>query len=225
MSELLKEKILETWKVSDQINMLVGLDTTSDEHLPHQLELAFSEFKEGALAIKEGDIKGCYDSISDIHVTLPTCAMMYAGNKSLLDGTYDYELNVDKKDFNELLHEAQHYLLSKKYGVHHFQSAVDVACDMAAAKDINHDKMIAYFDAVNTSNLLKFPEVGSVDPEWECDNIESQGRYTEVYFEEGELLGKKVYIFKSKYDKKNNERYPNGKYLKPSTFKEPEELL
>jgi len=221
----LKQKILETWELSDEINVAVGLTTDSDEQLPHQINIAYSEFCEGMLAIKDNDEEEKYDGLIDLHVTVIPCAMMYAGNKSLLDGTYDYDLNPEGMDFNDLLHEAQSYFLSTKHSVRHFQSAVDVLCDLTNASDIDVEKVVKYFDAVNTSNKSKFPVVGTVDPESECDYIESKGRYTDVYFEEGELLGEKVYIFKSKYDKEHNERFPNGKYLKPSVFVDVKELL
>lgn len=221
----LAEALLETWKISDEINVAVGLTTDSDEQLPHQIEVAFGEFKEGVQAIKDFNEEEIYDAICDLNVTVIPCAMMYAGNKSLLDEPHPYELNPEGKDFNELIHDAQREFLSTKYGVRHFASCVDYVCDLSAASNIDQDKMIKYLNSVNKSNLSKFPEVGSVDPENECELIEEKGRYTDVYFEESELLGKKVYIFKSNYDKKNNERFTNGKYLKPSCFKEPLEFM
>lgn len=224
--QTLGEVLLETWKISDAINVAVGLTTDSDENLPHQINIAYSEFKEGMQAIKDDDENGRYDALIDLHVTVIPCAMMYAGNKTLLDGTYSFEnLNPEKKDFNDLLHDAQREFLSTKYGVHHFISSVDFLCDLAAAKDLDEKRVIEYAKAVQESNLSKFPEVGTLDPEMECDYIEAKGRYTDVYFEEVELLGKQVYVFKSKYDKENNERFPNGKYLKPSVFIDVERLV
>lgn len=221
----LVEKLVETWKISDAINVAVGLTTDSDEQLPHQINIAYSEFKEGMQAIKEDDENGRYDALVDLHVTVSPCVMMYAGNKDILHTPYEYELNVEGKDFNTLLHDAQREFLSTEHGIHHFISSLEYLCDLAAAKDLDQDRVILFLDSVNKSNLTKFPEVGSVDPEEECEYIESKGRYTDVYFEETELLGKQVYVFKSKYDKKNNERFPNGKYLKPSVFVDVQELV
>ena len=219
----LADKILETWKISDEINMAVGLVTDSDENLVHQMEVAFGEFKEGIISIKNQIENESYDALLDLHVTVPTCLMMYSGNKDLLlEPPRIYDTGMD---FNDLLHDAQKAFLSTKAGRYHFIDAVDCLVDAVVATDINPEKFIQYANAVNTSNLSKFPLVGTVDPEAECDYIESKGRYTDVYFEEGELLGKKVYIFKSCYDKENNERFPNGKYLKPSKFIDVQELL
>jgi len=225
LSQALKVKLLETWKISDEINTAVGLVTDSDEQLPHQINIAFSEFKEGIQAIKDDNESEKFDAIADLHVTVSPCVMMYAGDKTLLDQDYEHELNPENKDFNTLIHDAQREFLSTEHTVHHFVSSLDYLCDLAAAKDIDTEQMIEYFDAVNKSNLTKFPKVGTVDPEVECDKIEAKGRYTDVYFEEGELLGEKVYIFKSNYDKENNERFTNGKYLKPSVFVDVQELL
>lgn len=219
----LSNKILEVWKVSDEINMTVGLVTDTEEKLPHQIEVAFAEFKEAFMSIKDKDESEKYDALLDLHVTVPTCLMMYSGNKDLL--LEPPRICNTGLDFNELLHESQKAFLSTKGGIHHYIDAVDYLVDAVLATDINPLKFIRYADAVNTSNLSKFPLLGTVDPEAECDYIESKGRYTDVYFEEGELLGKKVYIFKSCYDKENKERYTNGKYLKPSKFIEVQELL
>ena len=125
--------LLETWKISDEINVAVGLTTDSDEQLPHQIEIAFGEFKEGILAIKDFNEEEIYDVICDLNVTVVPCAMMYAGNKSLLDEPHPYELNPEGKDFNELIHDAQREFLSTKYGVRHFASCVDFVCDLSAA--------------------------------------------------------------------------------------------
>lgn len=219
----LAEKILETWKISDEINMAVGLDTERDENLVHQMEVAFGEFKEGVQAIKNKNESELYDALLDLHVTVPTCLMMYSGNKDLLlEPPRIYDTG---EDFNDLLHDAQKAFLSTKGGYYHFIDAVDILVDAVVSTDINPEKFIQYANAVNRSNLSKFPLIGTVDPEVECDYIETKGRYIDVYFEEGDLMGKKVYIFKSCYDKENNERFPNGKYLKPSTFIDVQELL
>lgn len=219
----LAQKILETWKISDEINVAVGLTTDSDEQLVHQIEVAWGEFKEGIAAIKEQIENEKYDALLDLHVTVPTCLMMYSGNKDLL--LEEPRINETGRTFNDLLHEAQKAFLCTDYGQYHFIDSVDYLVDASMALDIDSEKFIEYVTAVNASNLSKFPMVGTVDPEKECDYIESQGRYTDVYFEEGELLGEKVYIFKSCYDAKNNERFTNGKYLKPSTFIDVQELL
>lgn len=227
MTKITKEdianKILETWKISDEINMAVGLITDSEESLTHQIDIAYSEFKEGMASIKDNNESEAYDALLDLHVTVPTCLMMYSESKDLL--LEPPRITVTGFDFNDLLHEAQKAFLSTKYGQYHFVDAVDCLVDATIATDIDPVKFMEYADAVNTSNLSKMPLVGTVDPEEECNYIESKGRYTDVYFEEGELLGKKVYIFKSCYDKENNERFPKGKYLKPSTFVDVQGLL
>ena len=223
--EELARKILELWEVSDAINVAVGLTTDSEEKLDHQINVAFSEYKEGMKAILEKDEQEIYDALIDLHVTVPTCLMMYSGNKELLLEP-PRNINSEGKTFNELLHLSQEAFLEDILGKpRRFIDAVDYLVDATASVDLDVGKVISFMDAVNTSNLSKFPLVGTVDPEEECDIIESKGRYTDVYFEEGELFGKKVYIFKSNYDKENNERFSNGKYLKPSKFIDVKELL
>lgn len=223
--EELARKILEVWEVSDAINVAVGLTTDSEEKLGHQINIAFSEYKEGMKAILEKDEQEIYDALIDLHVTVPTCLMMYSGNKELLLEP-PRNINNEGKTFNELLHLSQEAFLEDILGKpRRFIDAVDYLVDATASIDLDMSKVISFMDAVNTSNLSKFPLVGTVDPEVECDIIEAKGRYPDVYFEEGELFGKKVYIFKSNYDKENNERFSNGKYLKPSKFIDVKELL
>lgn len=217
--------ILEVWIVADEINKAVGLDTSSEEQLDHQMSVAFSEYKEGIKAIFDKNETEKYDALIDLHVTVPTCLMMYSGNKDLLLEP-PKNINTGNKGFNELLHLSQEAFLEDKTSVpKRFIDAVDYLVDATCSVDLDVNKVIKYAKAVNTSNTSKFPLVGTVDPEIECDKIELQGRYSEVYFEEGELLGNKVYIFKSKYDKLNKEIFPSGKYLKPSTFIDVQELL
>lgn len=62
---------------------------------------------------------------------------------------------------------------------------------------------------VNRSNMTKFPDVGSVDPDAECTAIEKKyaGRYSGISWKE--VNGKYVFTEKS------------GKVVKPSTFQEP----
>lgn len=73
--------------------------------------------------------------------------------------------------------------------------------------------IIGAANEVMASNFSKFPLVGSVVPENEVAYIESQGRYKNV-------------CYKIKTDLEGNNRYVfldgNGKFVKPSTFKEPE---
>lgn len=225
VNNVLAETILEVWNVSDAINMTVGLDTSSEDQLEHQKNVAFSEYKEGMLAIFENNEAEKYDALIDLHVTVPTCLMMYSGNKDLLLEA-PRGINLQGKGFNELLHLSQEAFLEEKDGfAKRYIDAVDYLVDATMSVDLDINKVISYAKAVNTSNTSKFAIVGTVDPELECDKIELKGRYDEVYFEEGELLGNKVYIFKSKYDKQTKEHFANGKYLKPSTFIDVQELL
>lgn len=225
--ENLQQTILDTWTISDAINTAVGLTTDSDEQLEHQFEVAYSEYKETIKAIKEDDDIEKFDGLVDLHVTVPTCQMMYAGNKDLL--LENPRIQSTGKTFNRLINESQSYMLETEHDIRYFIDAVDCLVDATVAlcpSQGSQEKLLKYFNAVNVSNLSKFPEVGSLDPDMECEKIEDVGRYEEVYWEETELLGKAVYVFKSKYDKKNNERFVSGKYLKPPTnFKEVQDLL
>lgn len=220
--QTLGKAILETMKISDEINVAVGLTTDREEQLCHQENIAFSEYKETLQAIKDNDEVEMYDGWGDLLVTVPTCQMMYAGNKDLL---LDEPRIVDTdKTFNELIHQSQSYFLETKNDMRYFIDAVD--CLVDAAYYLDTEKALNYLNAINVSNLSKFPVVGSIDPDKEADLIESKGRYTEVYYEETTIQGKDVYVFKSTYDKQNNESFPNGKYLKAlSSFKEVQELL
>ena len=102
--------------------------------------------------------------------------------------------------------------------------AVDALNDLTMTMD--SITMLRYLEAVNISNLSKFPPVGSVCPKEECAYIEAQGRYEDVYFQKRKLEeGKTVYIFKRNYDKKDGVTYSNGKYLKPSTFIDLQDVL
>lgn len=209
--------ILQTYKISSEINRCVGNELT-EEYAENQHNLAESEFNEAIIAIENNDLIELQDSIADILVTLSECLMIQDGNTFLLENAPKY-LNEDEKPVEEYVYEAYRHFREHNY--------VDALGCIEDAVDAVEGDIVSYLSAVNLSNISKFPtiETTDIDPEIECERIEEEGRYQDVYFEEGELCGKRVYVFKSKYDKENNERFPKGKYLKPSCFKEPQEIL
>ena len=209
--------ILQTYKISSEINRCVGNELT-DEYAENQHNLAESELKESILAIEKNDLVELHDGIADVCVTLSECLMIQDGNTFLLENAPKY-LNEEEKPVEECVYEAYRHFRERNY--------VDALGCIEDAVDAVEGDIVDYLNAVQLSNLSKFPEIETtdIDPELECERIEEKGRYQDVYYEEGELCGKRVYIFKSKYDKENNERFPKGKYLKPSCFKEPQEIL
>jgi hypothetical protein len=207
--------ILETYLISSAINRCVGNELT-EEYEQNQHNIAESEFKETMLAIENNDLEQLHDGLGDLLVTVSECLMIQDRDTYLLKNLPHY-INTEEKPVEELVYEAYRFFRERNY--------IDALGLIEDAVDAVEGDIISYLHAINLSNLSKFPKVGTVDPEVECDKIEAQGRYTDVYFEEGELRGERVYVFKSKYDSKNKERFPKGKYLKPSTFREPQEFL
>lgn len=211
------EAILNTYKISSAINRCVGNELT-EEYEANQHVIAESELKEAILAIEDNDLVELQDALADCIVTISECLMIQDKNTYLLENAPLY-LNEQEKTVEELVYDAYRAFREKNY--------VDALGLIEDAVDAVEGDIVEYMNCVNLSNLSKFPVIDTtdIDPDVECDNIESQGRYQDVYYEEGELMGKRVYIFKSKYDKKNNERFTKGKYLKPSCFREPQDIL
>jgi len=207
--------IQQVYITARNINACVGNELTA-EYEDNQFALTESEFLETVKAINENDIVELHDGLGDILTTLSELVCIVDGDDYLTKNAPLY-LNESERSVDDLVYEGYRFFRERNY--------VDALGAIEDAVDSVEGDIVAYLHAVNKSNLSKFPEVGTVDPEVEADKIEEKGRYKDVYFEEGELLGKQVYIFKSKYDSKNNERFPKGKYLKPSSFREPQELL
>ena len=91
---------------------------------------------------------------------------------------------------------------------------------------LNSD-MIFNITSVGESMLSKFTLVGVLEDSAEteftiCTQLQGD-RYEDVYSEIVTFEGEEFVVFKTKFDKQNNEAYPMGKFLKsPLTFKQPE---
>ena len=208
------EAILKSYITASEINRCVGNELTEDFE-ENQHNLAESEFKETILAIENNDLTELQDGICDLIYTVSECVMIQDRDTYLLKNAPKY-LNEEELPVEQLIYQAYRDFREKNY--------VDALGAIEDAVDAVEGDIVTYLDNVDKSNLSKFPKVDGVDPEKEADWIESQGRYHDVYFEEGELFGEKVYVFKSTYDSKTGERFPKGKYIKPSCFKEPSEV-
>lgn len=207
--------IQQVYITARQINACVGNELNS-EYEDNQFAITESEFLETIKAIDENDIVELHDGLADILTTLSELVCIIDGDDYLTKNAPLY-LNETERSVDDLVYEGYRFFRERNY--------VDALGAIEDAVDAVEGDIVSYLHAVNKSNISKFPEIGAVDPELEADAIETKGRYQEVYFEEGELLGKQVYVFKSKFDHKTKERFPKGKYLKPSSFREPQELL
>ncbi len=207
------QAILQTYVTSRAINEAVGNDLHMDSY-SHQRNLVESELKEGEKALLEKDLKESVDAIGDLLVTLCEVIMIEDGDTALLKNAPKY-LNEEEKTVEQLFSEARRYFNQ--------ENNIDMLGgveDLCVA--VNYD-MIYALGQICSSNLSKFPLIKECeDPDAEADRIEDEGRYENVYFEEITLLGEQRYVFKSTYDKKMDEHFPKGKYLKAFTFFEPE---
>lgn len=81
--------------------------------------------------------------------------------------------------------------------------------------------ILGAFERVLKSNYSKaMYNVTPEDAEEEVKKIEAKGRYADVYYETKDDYT----IFKAKRDLQEGKTYPKGKIVKPSSFKDPEDL-
>jgi len=195
-------KIIET-------NEIVGNEVTNEELIKSYKKFTISEFYE---LIEKGIYK--------------------ENTKEVLDGIVDslvtgyYLLCLKRKTTN----------IKDIEQTKHFSTKTEIAKKIKELKDIIDSDMlvdnIEYFvqevynigfstkfkvveasENVTHSNFSKFPFVADVSPDKEVERLNKQGRYSDCYYKKRkDKSGNDVYVFYS----------GEGKYLKPSTFVEPE---
>lgn len=202
-----------------KFNTLGGNSKLCKERLPNQVELVKAELKETNKALENNDLVGLVDGCADLLVTLAESVMIQDGNTYLLDNPPKY-LNSGCRNVHQLIGDINYYVENDNY-----IDALGATEDLAAQLN---GEMVFNLKSVAESNLSKFIKASdleaSVDTEFSIiEDIEAQGRYTDVYDETVEYEGEEYIVFKTKYDQQNNEKYPKGKIIKPvGWFKDPE---
>jgi hypothetical protein len=218
-SKVLAKAIQDLYINTRKVNSISGNASLVKSRLPNQIELVKAELKELNQGMKEGNLGEVCDGCGDLLVTLSETIMILDGNTDLLLNSPKY-LNAQEADVEELVGD-----INDAVNLGKWIDALGATEDLAA--QLNAD-MVSNCDSIGESNLSKFILAKDLDESAEtefsiCEFIEEQGRYTEVYSEITEFQGEDWVVFKSKYDKENDEHYPLGKFLKCSlTFKEPE---
>lgn len=220
--EEVAQSILELYKNTRMVNTIAGNKSLCLSRLPNQVETVKAELKELNLGIKEDNLGEVVDGCCDLLVTLSEAVMIQDQNTALLEDTPKY-LNSQGATVEELVEDINDAVNSYNY-----IDALGYTEDLCF--QLNAD-MVWNNNQVASSNLSKFITVEELDasPETEfsiCEAIEAQGRYTDVYAEVTEFEGTEWVVFKSKYDKENDEHYPKGKFLKNTlTFQEPQLVI
>ena len=199
------------------VNQIAG-NKICKELIPNQLETVKAELKETQAALDNNNLGELADGCCDLLVTLSFLVMLEDGNESLIKNPPKY-LNEDQFSVEDLVEAITECVEHSNY-----IDALGYTEDMAA--QLNAD-MIANCYEVAESNSSKFITLEDLDASEHTEfslieEIEAQGRYTDVYTETTMHNGQEWVVFKSKYDQENNEHYPAGKFIKPPHFfKEP----
>jgi hypothetical protein len=213
--------IQELYHTVRKMNSIAGQLTLCKSRIPNQKQVVLAEVKELKEAFDNQDLAGLSMEAVDILITASELVMIGDGDTWLLDNPPVY-LNKDERTVEDLVEEILTSSEDEKW--------FDV---LGSAEDLcvqlNSD-MIFNIKSIGESMLSKFTPVGVLEDsaETEFSIIEKlQGdRYEEVYSEIVDFEGEEFVVFKTKFDKQNNESYPQGKFLKSTlTFKKPEIIV
>ncbi len=210
--------IQELYISTRKFNIVGGKAELSMDRFEDQLELVKAEVKEINQALADNNLVEIVDGALDIAITACELIMCIDGNTSLLEDKPLY-LNSAGLDVVTLIGNINSSMEDANY--------IDV---LNYTEDLIYQinaSMVENCEEVCASNLSKFLTLTDLHDsdyttEFICKDIESKGRYANVYTEEVAVDGTVYVVFKSKFDMQNNENYPVGKILKcPLSFKEP----
>ena len=213
--------IQELYHTVRKMNSIAGQPTLCKSRIPNQKQVVLAEVKELKEAFDNQDLAGLSMEAVDILITASELVMIGDGATWLLDNP-PVCLNKDERTVEDLVEEILTSSEDEKW--------FDV---LGSAEDLcvqlNSD-MIFNIKSIGESMLSKFTPVKVLEDsaETEFSIIEQlQGdRYEEVYSEIVDFKGEEFVVFKTKFDKQNNESYPQGKFLKSTlTFKQPEIIV
>lgn len=214
----IQELYINTYKV----NTIAGNAAFDQARIPTQIELIKAELKETNVALVEENLGELVDGVGDLLVTISSLLLILDQNLDLLENAPLY-LNAGDNSVEELIAEINIHIEAGNW-IDSLGSTEDLAAQLNA-------DIISSLSSIGESNLSKFPTVKMINDsdttiEEEVAAIEAQGRYESVCVESSLYEGEEYVVFKTKFDKKNNESYPLGKFIKPPTFfKEPEIIV
>lgn len=217
-NEDLAKAIQELYINTRKVNSIAGNAKLCKERIPNQIELVKAELKETNKALKDNDLVDLVDGCADLLVTLSELLCLIDGNDALIKNSPKY-LNAGSRNVAQLIGD-----INYEVDEGNWIDALGATEDLAA--QLNAD-MVHNLGSVGNSNLSKFVKVTDLDDSEHTEfsiieDIEDQGRYTDVYTEVNTYEGEEYLVFKTKYDQENNEKYPKGKFIKPKGFfKEP----
>lgn len=190
--------------------------------IPTYKNLALEEAKEIIEGVSEGNRELILDGIAD--------SLFTVGFWCNLNGYFF--ANDDIKPLLKDIWTTREYINSLQYPFTHYAKELikDIEKDDALMAQENLINVVVlaqeYYDILGAynrvleSNYSKAADKETVDTEYECAKIEEQGRYTDLFTEESEGY----IIFRAKKDLKEGKEFPKGKIVKPSTFKDVDDL-
>jgi len=205
-----------------QWNQVFGNLITDSSLKPTYKNLALEEAKEILEGVQKGDRELILDGIADSLFTVN-----YWCN---LNG-YFFKSD-DIKPLVEGLWTKEEYIKGLKYPFSYYAKEMVKAINeddpmmaqeyllLTVVTSQEHYDIAGAFNRVLESNYSKSALKSEVDVSSECAKIEEQGRYSDIFTEEKE--GR--IIFRSKRDGKEGKTFDKGKIVKPSTFKDVEDL-
>lgn len=191
-----------------------GTHDLSDEKFKLQVGFVCEEYQELLDAIAENNVVEIYDALGDLFVVLSYLCYMDSSRENIAIAPVDFtpastflfgfanELRLSKEQYRVSLLDQDN--INAGYLWHEL--------DLLIGTIANTKKCIECLDEVIRSNLTKYPVVGTVDPEKECEYIENKGRYTGITYKISKIGDVEYYVF---FD-------CNGKIMKPSTMQNPD---
>lgn len=211
----------DLYRATRKINILAGNASLDSSRLETQLAAVEEELQELIDGYEARDLVMMCDAVVDSLVTVSeTISLLDQEAWLTQDNPLPYLLNKDDTCVEVLIRKTAEY-----YNEDNFIDLLGVLEDIAVS--INAPMCDNIYSVIDSNNS-KFITTKELDESGEteftlCEKIESQGRYEDVYSEIVEYEGEEYVVFKSKYDKKNDKSFPQGKFIKPlGFFKEPE---
>ena len=190
-----------------------GTHDLSDDKYKLQVGFVCEEYQELLDAIEENNVVEIYDALGDLFVVLSYLCYMDSAREQLEIYATDFvpttafvfgfanNIRLSKDQYRNAILNQDH--IDDGYLWHEL--------DLLMGTIVNTKNCIECLDEVIRSNLTKYPVVGTVDPEKECEYIESKGRYTGITFKTSKIGDVEYYVFVD----------CNGKIMKPSTMQNP----
>jgi hypothetical protein len=214
----LGETIQALYHTVRKMNSIAGYPVLCKSRIPNQEQIVLAEVKELKKALDDKDLAELSLEAVDVLITASELVMINDGATWLLENL-PQGLEDDSRNVEQLVDDIISSAEDEKW--------IDVLGDAENLCARLNSDMIFNIKSVGDSMLSKFTLVSVLEDsaETEFTIIEKlQGdRYEDVYSEIVDFEGEEFVVFKTRFDKKNNESYPQGKFLKSIlTFKQPE---